>query len=840
MSHAHPPSDQAARDTALDPRRSFIVQAPAGSGKTELLIQRYLRLLSVVGEPEEVLAITFTRKAAGEMRTRIETALRAAEQGTEPAAPHLALGYRLACDVLERSGERGWQLLDFPTRLRISTIDAVNAGLARRVPLSAGVTSQNPIAEDPEPVYRAAIREMLLMAEEPGRSGEAVRTLLAHCDNRDDIVETYLLVMLERRDQWLRLTGSGRDGDPQERKNRFEASLHLLVEIYLRRVHAAVPCDEYENIVNLLRYAGEQIRSEKPDSPLASWHDRHGLPEPRIADIDLWRGMQVCLQTRNGNWRKRVDKTCGFPVGGEAAGLRKEQASALLVRLQEYESFRSALHAVDALPGTRYSESQWALIDALWQVLPLTVAVLKNVFADRNVTDYTEVAQEAVAALGTADAASDLRLALDYQIRHILLDEFQDTSRSQYKLIERLTEGWESEPDRSLFLVGDPMQSIYRFREAEVGLFLAAREHGIGGLQLDELVLKANFRSSPAIVNWFNDAFKAIFPAREDAATGAISFVPSEPMLSGHSGSCVHWHPVPFGQPKFEANRIAGLVEQTLLEWRQVPGESTVQPDAREIGILVRSRRHAVEIGRSLRRRGIPFTATGLENLDEQSIVQDLVALTRALLHPGDRIAWLGLLRAPWCGLTLADLHALAADDHAACIWTLMNDSARLEQISPDGRARLDRCRPVLAAALDRFGSVALRDLVESAWLQMGGPATLGPDIESELAIVDQLFDRIGVLEAENGDGLDLLRVLKGQSVSRGGSEDRVRIMTIHKAKGLEFDTVILPGLARGTRHSHKPPLLFHEFESEDGLPGIVAAPVAGHDQDRDPIHDLL
>ncbi len=840
MSSTQQPGDIDARKAALDPHRSFIVQAPAGSGKTELLIQRYLQLLSVVSEPEEVLAITFTRKAAGEMRARIESALRAADQGDQPTAPHLAVGYQLACNVLRHARTRDWQLVDFPTRLRISTIDAVNASLARRVPLSAGVTSQNSITEDTEPMYRAAIRETLLLAEEPGQSGQSIRTLLAHCDNRADQVETYLQIMLERRDQWLRRTGSGRGDDSGARREAFEASLRALVETYLRAVHAALPLGERESITDLLRYAGESILKVNPESPLAQWRERRDLPGPSITDIDLWRGLQIGLQTQKGEWRKGVNKNCGFPPGGGEAKLHKEKMTAMLDRLAEHETFRTALYAVASLPDARYTDSQWALIDALWQVLPLTVAVLKSTFAEKGVTDYTEIAQEAVAALGGKDNdVSDLRLALDYQIKHVLLDEFQDTSRSQFELIERLTEGWELESDRSLFLVGDPMQSIYRFREAEVGLFLDARKFGIGELKLDELVLHANFRSSPAIINWFNDAFTTIFPAHEDATTGAISFVPSVPMTSGPTDSGVTWHPVPFGEVKFEADLIADLVKKTLDEWQVAATADGAGQDKREIGILVRSRRHAVEIGRSLHRENISFTAMGLENLDEQSAAQDLIALTRALLHLGDRIAWLGVLRAPWCGLTLVDLHALASDDHDACVWSLMNESTALDRLSAEGRARLDRCRPILAAALERYGSIALRDLVESTWLQLGGPATVGTDAVSEFGIVDHFFERVGALEADD-DGLDLLRLLAGKSVSRGGVDDRVKIMTIHKAKGLEFDTVMLPGLARRTRHSEKLPLLFHEFELDDGTPGLVAAPIAGSDQDGDPIHDLL
>ena len=128
-------SDARARERAIEPASSFIVQAPAGSGKTELLIQRYLKLLAHVKIPEEILAITFTRKATEEMRTRITSALEAAQNPPpEILEPHQRLTRELALAVLQQNEKYQWQLLDFPRRLRISTIDAFCANLVRQMP----------------------------------------------------------------------------------------------------------------------------------------------------------------------------------------------------------------------------------------------------------------------------------------------------------------------------------------------------------------------------------------------------------------------------------------------------------------------------------------------------------------------------------------------------------------------------------------------------------------------------------------------------------------------------------------------------------------------------------
>src|SRR5206468_3788773 len=182
------------------------------------------------------------------------------------------------------------------------------------------------------------------------------------------------------------------------------------------------------------------------------------------------------------------------------------------------EALRQALAALCTMPPARYSEAQWQALDAILALLKPAVAQLKVIFGERGQADFTEFAHGALLALGSVDEPSELLLSLDRKVSHILVDEFQDTSVSQWELLERLTAGWQADDGRTLFLVGDPMQSIYRFREAEVGLYLQAREQGVGGLPLESLVLDANFRSHAGLVEWTNERLARIFPAREDRA----------------------------------------------------------------------------------------------------------------------------------------------------------------------------------------------------------------------------------------------------------------------------------------------------------------------------------
>ncbi|MFP5307566.1 MAG: UvrD-helicase domain-containing protein, partial [Gammaproteobacteria bacterium] len=200
-----PIADAAQRAAALDPTRSFIVQAPAGSGKTELLTQRLLVLLATVDEPEEVIAMTFTRKAASEMRGRVFEAVRRALDDAPPADAHKRHTWQLARATLARSRERGWRLEDNPQRLRVLTIDALCAQITQQSPLTAGFGGRVQVTEFAEPLYREAARALIASIEDDPRAAAPVTRVLRHFDNRTAVLEQQLIGLLARRDQWLPL-----------------------------------------------------------------------------------------------------------------------------------------------------------------------------------------------------------------------------------------------------------------------------------------------------------------------------------------------------------------------------------------------------------------------------------------------------------------------------------------------------------------------------------------------------------------------------------------------------------------------------------------------------------
>ena len=208
--------DKQARRDALDISRSFIVQAPAGSGKTELLIQRYLNLLASVDNPEEVLAITFTRKAAAEMQLRVVQALELADSDAPPLEEHERITFDLARSALDRDQNLSWNLVANPRRMRIQTVDSLNALIARSQPLTAiGGARGSAILADAEmhSLYQNAATLTLDQLAETGPLHAATRQVLAHVDNSTWLYIAYLVGMLRTRDQWLPFIGGGFDSD---------------------------------------------------------------------------------------------------------------------------------------------------------------------------------------------------------------------------------------------------------------------------------------------------------------------------------------------------------------------------------------------------------------------------------------------------------------------------------------------------------------------------------------------------------------------------------------------------------------------------------------------------
>ena len=866
-------ADRAERERALDVSQSFIVRAPAGSGKTRLLIQRYLALLSRVEEPEEIVAITFTRKAAAEMRKRVLDALMAANDAIEAADADTHL---LARAALARDAERGWQLLANTSRLRMRTIDSLNASITRQMPLLARFGAQPESIDDASVLYREAARDLLGYVNDTDANAQAiaddVATLLLHLDNNLAITENLLAQVLRSRDHWLRNLRA------MHERETLEATLARIRGEAVARIATLFPAEFENETLALARLAGQNMAESGVDAGLLPFGTMMAFPGDEDAALPTWLALADFLLTKEGGWRKRVDKRHGFPTSTDKEkkalfGERKNRMHSLLQALADDASgdtIAAALHRLRSLPAAAYSEAQWEILGAIVRLLPHATAALWSVFGRHGQCDFTEIAQAASRALGNDDAPTDLALALDYRIGHLLVDEFQDTSFAQFELLEKLTRGWSQGDGRTLFLVGDPMQSIYRFREAEVSLFSRAWRAGVGGVPLNPLTLSVNFRSTPGVVDWVNATFQTLMPESEDANSGAVPYSPSvafRPIEPASRQAAVVLHPTLLRKsdpidadsgaedataPSVdagEAARVVSIVASTREE----------KPNA-IIAILVRNRGHLREIVPALKAANIAFRAVDIDPLKERPVVRDLLVLTRALLHLADRIAWIAALRAPWCGLTLSDLSILTRgavpvdgvlQPDAHTIWEILNDAARVAAMSDDGRLRVKNFCDAMAPALLSRRSVPLREAVENTWLSLRAPAGLRQESDlDDAAVLLDLLDVETQAQASGGQLIDLHALESRVEKLFAGSREPtiktdiapVQIMTIHKAKGLEFDTVIVPGLHRPPRRDDAKLIVWTEQANPDtGERELLLAPIretgAEDDVDADSIY---
>ena len=807
------PVDQEERDRALDPEISCIVQAPAGAGKTTLLVQRFATLLAQVERPEQILAITFTRKAAAEMRQRVLKLLRGTGQLKGKDA-------ELSQAIRRQDRKQGWGLALNPSRLKMQTIDSFARSLAGALPLGAGPEGRATPAEDAGPLYDSAVERLFERLRDDVASSSAslapdIGRFLMLVDNDAAKARRLIVEMLARRDQWLapvqELLNAHLE-DPESVASALNANIRKLTDAVIQGLRGTLGRELEAEIQWLVQFAAD-----------------YGGPQGTF-----WPTAKTLCMTsaKKAEFRKKLTKREGFPA---TLRTEKERALAAIAKLRDL-GLRERFAALGNLPEGGLDDQQVQDLVAICATLALAVLDLNQAMRAEGRTDFTQLNIAARQALQQDSAPTELALALDYRIRHILIDEFQDTSITQFDLLSLLIEGWTGRDGASIFAVGDPMQSIYRFRDADVGLFQRAKDAGINALRLQPLQLTVNFRSAPVLVDWFNQTFAPIMGALGDAESGAvrhhksIAHQPAELRVAGADDQSANRReqvettdPAPTkGAPAAkvrlfakagataEASREAEALAEEIQALRQAEPNSS-------IALLVRSRSHLPDLLETLRRHGIPWQATDIDPLTERPAVMDLLSLANALTDSTNRLAWLSLLRTPWVGLDLPDLEK-AAELPEFNVPALHGLAERLERGSA---RRLARLTSGLARWLPRLYEEAPRTVLEAVWLECGGPFAYAEPTALEQA--QRFFDLVDQLGA---DGLDAaqLQLRTEQLFASDSAPAQLQILTIHKAKGLEFDHVLLPCLERGVRPPSQP--ILHWRRRHEGL--LIAAKESG------------
>ena len=841
------PADDVQRQRALALEQSFIVRAPAGSGKTDLLTRRFLKLLASVDEPEEILAITFTRAATAEMRARVLGDLERAARLELTSDPERD---SLARTALEHSEARGWRLLEQPYRLNIETIDSLCLRIARNQPLMSRMGGRLSPSENAGPLYAEAARRTLgwLGAADAELEAALIHVLELRDNNLMDC-ERLIAGMLERRDQWVRafpLTGNMSEVEWELARSRLERPFREEVKRIHGEAHRLLAPHSLlvSELFELAHYSCDHGNVQ-----MATLMGVNALPSPEAAVVEHWRRISEFLLTKGGEWRKLsgLDKRHGFPCSNKEQKKVKERMGDLLTRLQQIQGLREALCAVRDLPKPHYEEGQWKTLRHIFIALRRAVAELRVLFAERDTTDFTELSLAARDVLSNAEASPDVLLTLSGNVGHLLVDEFQDTSLSQHELLRLLIRTWETGDGRTCFFVGDPMQSVYLFRQAEVALFervakegLVSEEHTV---TFEPLELMTNFRSHAGLTTRWNEMFSAVFASGSRAAGAQIGYshtVSAEPALPGEA---VQVHPQIVGAadrkvtPEEKALAQEGEAEQVLAiveEHRERIQQAIADGSEYRVAVLVRSRPHLARIVALLREHGVAFRAVELEQLNERQELLDLMSLVRALLHPMDRVAWLSVLRAPWCGLTIKDLHVLAgADDPAFHLPIVALMALRSELLSEDGAARLRRVAAILQQALAvRFQgayAASFSQWVERTWRSLGGPQCVDAAGYENAQVFFTLLDALTPdgMECLTEDFEAQMERLYAQPDPRVSERAGVQLMTIHKAKGLGFDVVIVPGLDRGAAQDVSPLICSLErTNAASGESEMLVAPI--------------
>jgi ATP-dependent helicase/nuclease subunit A len=750
------PNDHDSRELALNINQSFIVQAPAGSGKTSLLTKRFLKLLLTVQQPEQVLALTFTKKAAGEMRDRVLAALLNKES-------------TIAQEVLAHSELHNWQILQNPNRIKIKTFDSLCAFIVAKRPFLSGFGATMNVTNFVEQLYQQSVINLLQKVKDLPDYQQDFITVFKHFDNDRARLAQLLESLIPTRQQWLELILNVK----KQASDGKDALLEYLND-NLQIVR--------ENFIHDANHCLQNIEAEFLNKILHIAFCEGLLPEVSdLLDLEQLLIIKDLLLTKDGSLRKNITVAQNIHHAPHKQELKK-----ILTILSANNSDFDGLHNLGNIVPLSYAEQQIEVLIALANVLLLLIAEFDLQTFESNEVDFAQIAIAASNALGHMDAPSELALELDYNIQHILVDEFQDTSYSQFRILQQLTNDWDEYPQKTVFFVGDPMQSIYRFRQANVNIFLNVKENGFNNLKVQFIALSTNFRATKTLVDWTNMICSQIFPKYDDYQLGAVSFAPSTAIKSHDDHSTVKGF---FAQD--QAAHIVKLIHEHK-------GGS--------IAILVRARTHLPQIIKALNQQHIGYTGVDIGLLIDKPIVQNLLIITKALADFSDQISWLALLRLPWIGLSLHDLKIISKQTT-----TVLASILTQIELSTDGMQRLNALRPIISEAYFSLANLSLSALVHFVFMNLTQNLKITKsemfEVTSYLKFLSQLEVEYSTLTAQIIESrLSVLYI-------NYGSHDLslIQVMTIHKAKGLEFDTVIIPYLDRYLQNDHTKLLVFDE-----------------------------
>ena len=777
--------DEVDRDAAVNPRRNVVLEASAGTGKTRVLVNRYTNLIRAGVDPRNILAITFTRKAAAEMRERVLRNLtrRADEGGIDPAR---------------------WQ--DLRTRLSdvsIGTIDAFCLSLLREFPLEADLDPGFGMADETEAarLVDEALDRAVRVCRGLAREDSAVALLLASLG--EGPLRKGLAALLDRR---------------------------LVAGAALARAVQALPDDlsaatSAGRLLERLRdtFGGTSgIDTFVGTGPL---HPRFRLLAADLArlvgqgpaaDPEAFRFVRVLVDglgyhffTRAHTPRKRL----AYPKELFASDRARKQHQALVAALapklaDDVTRFRRDLNGV--------------LTRGVWRSFGVAGAEYRRTLEHHAVVDFPEALARALDLVSEMEEFTRSRFLLESRYHHLLIDEFQDTSDAQWRLVWQLVQSWregiglaeELPLEPTIFVVGDRKQSIYGFRDADVGVLRRAAGRIAelrGNREPVRRAIRRSFRAVPALLSFTNALCDELEKAdgRPDAFTYEESDrFPVDPRPSGSAEPALGVVATSdlAGSARAVAAEVSRLLDSGVVRDRLTGVARPARPG--DVAILFRSREGHRSFEEALEAEGIPsyvYKGLGFFDTDE---VKDVIAALAFLADSASDLRAAAFLRSRFIRVSDRALSALAPRLATSLAGPVEGD-ARLD---PDDAAVMALARqhvPRWLGLADRVPPAELLDRViaESAYeFELAGPGEVQAreNLKKIRALLRRIQNRGYLTLARASEHLDRLST-GDESNAAIDAADAVSLMTIHAAKGLEFPVVFLVNLGKGAGGGRDP-----------------------------------